>query len=188
MTLLILGMILWWVAHLIPIYATGLRQQISGAVGVGPSKGIFALVIIGSVVLMVLGYQAADEDVIWVAPDFFRHINNLLMVIALFIYIAGQFPSVVRRAIRHPQLIGTKTWALAHLLVNGDVPSIILFGGLLAWAVVAMIGSNRRDGPRGPKPEATMVGLGLHVVATAVVFVVVSLLHLYVGGLNPLPG
>lgn len=188
MTLLILGLVLWWVLHLAPVFSTGLQQRLSGAIGTGPSKGVTALSILGSVALMTIGYQSADTDVLWVAPGFLWHLNNLLMIIAILFFIAGSFPSHIRRAIRHPQLIGTKVWALAHLLVNGDVASVVLFGGILAWAVIAMIGSNRRDGPRGPKPEATMVGLGLHVGVTAVLTVVVIMLHIHVGGVSPVLG
>lgn len=188
MTLLILGLVLWWVLHLAPIFSTGLQQRLSGAIGVGPSKGVAALAILASVALMTIGYQNADTDVLWVAPAFLWHLNNLLMVLAVFLFIAGNIPSHVRRVIRHPQLTGTKLWAVSHLLVNGDVASVVLFGGLLAWAVVAMIGTNRRDGPRGPKPEATMAGLAVHVIAAAVVTAVVMLLHLYLGGVSPFPG
>lgn len=188
MTLLILGLFLWWILHLMPVFSTGLQKRLSGPLGEGPSKGVTALAILGSVALMTIGYQKAVGAVLWVAPDFLWHVNNLLMVIAVFVFIAGNIPSHVRRVIRHPQLIATKIWALAHLLVNGDVPSVILFGGLLAWAVVAMIGTNRRDGPRGPKPEATMTGLVVHIVAGTVVTGVVMALHLYLGGISPFPG
>lgn len=188
MTLLILGLVLWWILHLAPVFSTGLQQRLSGPIGIGPAKGVTALAILGSVALMTIGYQSADTGVVWVAPGFLWHLNNLLMVLAILMFIAGNIPSHVRRLIRHPQLTGTKLWAVSHLLVNGDVASIILFGGILAWAVVAMIGTNRRDGPRGPKPEATMVGLGIHIVATAAVTAVVMLLHLYLGGVSPFPG
>lgn len=188
MTLLILGLFLWWVLHLAPVFSTGLQKRLAGKIGQGPSKGVTALAILGSVVLMTIGYQNVDSDVLWVAPGFLWHINNLLMVIAILLFIAGSFPSHIRRVIRHPQLIGTKVWALAHLLVNGDVASIVLFGGLLAWAVVAMIGTNRRDGPRGLKPEATMVGSIIHVAVAAVVTVVVILLHIHLGGVSPFMG
>jgi hypothetical protein len=70
-------------------------------------------------------------------------INNLLMVLAIYLYAASGAKSALARKMRHPQLIAVKTWALAHLLVNGDLPSLILFGGLLAWAVVSVILINR---------------------------------------------
>ena len=187
MTLLVLGMILWWAVHLFPVIASNARQSWSGKVGLGPSKGISALLIIGSVVLMVLGYQRAEADVLWIAPAFFLHINNLLMLIAIFLFIAGNMPSPVRRKIRHPQLAGTKVWALAHLMVNGDVASVILFGGLLAWAVVAMIGANRRDGPRTELPPVDSRGWIAHIAVTVILFAVIVYVHGMLLDVWPLP-
>ena len=187
MTLLILGLILWTAAHVFKRVAPGARAALQERMG-DASKGIFAVLLVLSVVLMVMGYRDADTTFLWGRSAATTGINNLAMLAAVALFGLGSSKSRLRARFRHPMLWGTVVWALAHLLVNGDVPSIILFGGLLAWAVVAMIGTNRRDGPRGPKPEATMAGLVMHVVATAVVFVVVALLHLYVGGLNPLPG
>lgn len=181
MTLLIAGLALWWAAHLFPVLMPDRRQAFSARIGLGPSKGLSALVILGSVVLMVMGYQGADTTFLWAAPEVVWHLNTVLMVLAIFLFIAGSFPSVVRRRIRHPQLAGTKLWAVAHLLVNGDTASIVLFGGLLAWAVVAMIGANRRDGPRKARPEATLIGLMQHIAATLVVTVVVIALHTMAG-------
>ena len=116
------------------------------------------------------------------------HINNLLMLIAVFLFIAGNIPSPVRRKVRHPQLAGTKTWALAHLLVNGDLASVVLFGGILAWAVVALIGTNRRDGPRGELPETDPRGLVVHIAVTVIVFAVIVWVHGSLLEVWPLPG
>ncbi len=185
---LILGLALWWAAHLLPVLGTGARQRLTDRVGPGPSKGIMALVIVASVALMVIGYKAADPVNIWLPPPFLTHINNLLMLIAIFLFIAGNMPSPVRRRIRHPQLAATKTWAIAHLLVNGDLPSIILFGGILAWAVLALIGSNRRDGPRTTVPEVEPRGLIVHIAVTVIVAAVVISIHGLVLGVWPLPG
>ena len=89
---------------------------------------------------------------------------------------------------RHPMLTAVKTWAAAHLLVNGDLASVVLFGGMLAWAVVAMIGSNRRDG-EWVKPEpGTTKGAVMHVVATIVIFAVIIGIHGPLLGVRPIPG
>ena len=136
---------------------------------------------------MTMGYQDAPYIAVWTPPAFMIHLNNLLMLLAIFFFIAGNIPSVVRKKVRHPQLAAAKTWAIAHLLVNGDVASILLFGGILAWAVLALIGSNKRDG-KGPidKP-ANAMGLVIHVVATVVIFGVVALVHNW-AGVSPFPG
>jgi len=177
MTLMTLGLALWWTAHMLGILAPSRRRALAGAIGEGPAKVIAALLIVGSVVLMVVGYRAAQVVDVWYPPAFLTHVNNLLMLVAVFIFIAGRIPSPVRRAIRHPQLIAAKTWAIAHLLVNGDVASIVLFGGILAWSVVAVIGINRRDGPRGELPETAPLGWLAHLGAAAVVFSVIVYVH-----------
>jgi uncharacterized membrane protein len=187
MILLILGLLLWWATHLEKTLAPGWRAANVARMGEGPWKGLIALLSIAAIVLMVIGYRTADFIPVWTPPAWLWHLNNLLMVLAVFVFIAGSFASPVRRRIRHPQLTGVKIWTVAHLLVNGDLASILLFGGLLAWAVVAMIGTNRRDGPRGHLPEATTAGLVSHVAVTIVAFAVVAWLHGYVGAW-PLPG
>lgn len=188
MTLLILGMILWWAVHLFPVIASGPRAALSGKIGAGPSKGLAALVIICSVVLMVKGYQTAEVQSLWYPPTFMVHINNLLMLIAIFLFIAGNMPSPVRRKIRHPQLAGTKTWAIAHLLVNGDLASVFLFGGILAWAVVAMIGANRRDGPRTTVPPVDGRGWIVHIAVTVILFAAITYVHGFLLEVWPFPG
>lgn len=188
MSLLIVGLALWWAAHMLGIMAPVLRQKLAATAGTGPARGIVALVIVLSVVLMVIGYQRAEVANLWFPPAFLTHVNNLLMLVSVFLFIAGSMPSAVRRAIRHPQLIATKTWAIAHLLVNGDLASVILFGGILAWAVVAVIFVNRRDGPRETLPETVPNGLLFHFGVAAVVFAVIVFVHGMLLGVWPFPG
>ena len=187
MILLILGLLIWSAAHLFPVMSPAGRKAFADKVGALPSKGVAAVVIVASVVLMVMGYQQAEHVDLWYPPAFLWHVNNLLMLLAIFVYTAGGMKSVVRRRIRHPQMTGAKIWALAHLLVNGDLASVVLFGGLLAWAVITVIFTNRRDGPRGDLPEATALGLGIHIVVALVVTGIVMGIHNY-AGVRPFPG
>lgn len=187
MTALILGLVLWTGAHLLGVLAPDRRAALTSKLGKGPAKGLMAVAILGSVVLMVWGYQEAEFIPVWTPPGFLIHLNNLLMILAIFVFIARDIPSPVRRRLRHPQLAGAKIWAVAHLLVNGDLASIVLFGGLLGWAVVAMIGANRRDGPRGELPAAAPNGLIVHLALTAVVFAVITYIHGFLLGVWPFP-
>jgi len=187
MTLLILGVLLFAAAHLYAILLPGPRAALTNAIGLIPSKALLAVVTLGSVWLMVEGYASAEYVEVWLPPAFLIHLHNLLMLIAIFLFLAGNMPSGVRRKIRHPQLAATKVWALAHLLVNGDLASVVLFGGLLAWAVVAMIGSNRRDGPRGELPATQKNGLIAHLAITAVLFAVVTYVHGFLLNVWPFP-
>jgi uncharacterized membrane protein len=186
MILLILGLVAWFVLHLFPIFAVQKRAALKESLG-GAYMGGYALATVGAVALMTIGYQQAPFVEIWSPPAFLTHLNNLLMVLAIFVFIAGRLPSVVRNKIRHPQLTAVKIWALAHLLVNGDLASIILFGGMLAWAVVALIGTNKRDGKPPLAYEATAQGLAAHIAIAIIVSTVVIWLH-DLAGIWPLPG
>jgi uncharacterized membrane protein len=187
MVLLVLGLALWFAAHGLKIHAPARRAALVAQYGEMPVKGAMALLLIVSVVLMVKGYQGADFVNLWFPPAWTVHLNNLLMLVALGVYTAAPFKGHVRHWIRHPQLAGVKIWALAHLLVNGDLASVVLFGGLLGWAVLAMIGINRRDG-KGPKPApGTMLGNLLHAGVTVVLLVAIGWVHNWLG-VWPFPG
>lgn len=187
MAILILGLAIWWATHLQKIWTPGLRAAGIQRVGEGPWKGLVALASIGAIALMVIGYRHAAFVNLWYPPPWLWHLNNLLMVLAIVTFVAGSFDSPVRRWIRHPQLTAVKIWAVAHLLVNGDLASVVLFGGLLAWAVVAVIGTNRRDGPRRELPGSSTAGLVKHLVVSVVVFAVIAVIHLWLG-VPPFPG
>ena len=177
MTLLILGVALWWAAHLIKRLAPGARAGLGDA-----GKGLVAVAVLASVVLMYFGYGAAKEtaDVWWGRNPALVGINNLLMVLAVYLYAASGTRAALARKIRHPQLTAVKTWALAHLLVNGDLPSFVLFGGLLAWAVVSVILINRAQ-PEWVPPVAKPGAEWKAVVGTVVVLVVIMLIHNWLG-------
>ncbi len=177
MTLMILGLGLWWASHLFPITMADRRAGVIARLGAGPYKALFALVSLGALVLMVIGYRQADFVNVWTPPGWTVHLNNLLMLLAIFLMDAKQFKSNARHYIRHPMLTAVKIWAVAHLLVNGDLASILLFGGVLGWAVVAMVGSNRRDGAWERPPKGTMAGLAWHGVFTVVVVAVIVAIH-----------
>lgn len=181
MTLLILGLALWWATHLFKRVAPDARAKMGD-----PGKGLIAVLVIGSVVLMVLGYRSADGAVYWGRSGALVGINNLMMLIALYVYaVGGPGPGKPRvwlgTKMRHPQLAGFSIWALAHLLVNGDTPSFILFGGLLVWAMVeiALINSQEPDWTPpvhgGAKKEIT------YVILTLVIVAVIMAIHNWLG-------
>ena len=188
MTVMILGLVLWWAGHLFPIFAPGARGAAVERLGEGPYKGLFALVALAAVVLMVIGYRQAAFVNLWFPPAWTVHLNNLLMLLAVFFIGAKHAKSSVKHYVRHPMLLGVVLWAVAHLLVNGDLASLVLFGGLLAWAVVAMVGTNARDGEWSRPPKGTTAGLIRHVVITVVVFVVIVVIHGPLLGVRPIPG
>lgn len=176
MTLIVLGLALWWAAHLWKRLAPGSRASMGDK-----GKGLVTVGVLASVVLMVIGYRGVEQIDLWYPPAFLTHVNNLLMLFAVYLYAASGMKTRITRVIRHPQLTAVKTWAVAHLLVNGDLASVILFGGLLAWAVVEVILINKAV-PRGPLPEPASAGKEVGAVLGAVVVLVaIMLVHNWLG-------
>ena len=180
MTLLIIGIVLWWVAHLTKRVAPGFRANLQERFGNG-SRGLFAILIVLSVVLMVFGYRAAPVDNLYILPGWAVHANNTLMVLAVILMGMGSSRGRARSWLRHPMLTGVIVWAAAHLLVNGDVASIVLFGSMAGWAVVSMLAINAAEGPWvRPEPGPASGDIKLLVIS-AVVFVVIVTIHAFVG-------
>lgn len=180
MTLLILGVLLWWVAHLTKRLAPAFRASLQERMGDG-SKGLFAVLILLSVVLMTLGYQNYTGSFYWGRNAALVGINNLLMLLAVYLFAASGAKTRITRYIRHPQLTAFKAWALSHLLVNGDTASFILFGGLLAWAVVEVIVINRQTERPAPADVYPVRKEVTAVIATLVVFGLISAVHIWLG-------
>ena len=177
--ILIAGLALWSGAHLwkrlAPAHRAGFGDK---------GKGLVAVLILLSIVLMVWGYRAAEVVNLWFPPAFLTHLNNLLMLFAVYLYAASGMKTRITRAIRHPQLTAVKVWALGHLLVNGDLASVILFAGLLAWAVVSVVQINRAV-PRPAKPAPAPMGKEIGaLVGSVVALVAIGVVH---GWLGPWP-
>ncbi|ARE83973.1 NnrU protein [Roseovarius sp. EC-HK134] len=178
---LILGLILWIAAHLFKRVAPDLRARMGNA-----GKGVAALGILAGLVLMVIGYRQADFINVWYPPSWTVHINNLMMLGAVFLYGMSATKGRLRGAMRHPQLTAVKVWAVAHLLVNGDLASLILFGGLLLWAVLEVVVINKSETWNRPKPGEAKRDIIL-VVITIVLFLVMTAIHNWLG-VWPFPG
>jgi uncharacterized membrane protein len=173
---LITGIALWWGAHLFKRIAPERRAAMGEK-----AKGPLAIALLVSVVLMIIGYRWAEGPVWWGRSPAIVGINNLLMLFAIYLFAASGMKTAITRKIRHPQLTAVKTWAIAHLFVNGDLVSFVLFGGLLAWAVVEVILINRAEPDWTPPEPAPMRKEISAVVATVAVFIVVALIHGWLG-------
>ncbi len=176
MVLLSLGVALWWAAHLFKRVAPERRAALSDK-----GKAVVAVLLVLSVFLMARGYGQADGPVWWGRSPATTGINNLLMLVAFYLYAADGMGTRVTAWIRHPQLTGFSLWAVAHLLVNGDLPALILFGGLLAWALVEILLLNRAGAWKrrtGPFPVRKEI---MAAVGAVVVMLVVGLIHGWIG-------
>lgn len=180
MTLLVLGLLLWSGAHLFKRLAPDARAALTARMGEA-SKGLFAVLLLLSVVLMVIGYRSYTGTFFWGRTAPMVGINNLLMLFAVYLYAASGLKTRITGPIRHPQLTAVKAWAVAHLLVNGDTASFILFGGLLAWAVVEVIVINRQS-ERPPRRESYPAANEIKaIVGALVVFAAISGIHIWLG-------
>lgn len=176
MTWLILGLLLWTGSHLFKRLAPGPRAKLGDA-----GKGLVAVLNLAAIVLMVIGYQQADGAYFWGRTPMTAGINNLLMLVSVYMFAAAGMKTALAREMRHPMLGAVKVWALAHLIVNGDVPSFVLFGGLLGWAVLAMILINRAE-PEWTRPAPAPIAKEIMAAAgSVVVFGVIALVHGWLG-------
>jgi uncharacterized membrane protein len=174
--ILVLGVGLWSVAHLFKRLAPERRAAMGD-----PAKGLVTTALLISIVLMIVGYRWAEPVWLWYPPPFLRHINNLLVLLGFYLFAASGLQTAITRRIRHPQLSGFKAWAVAHLLVVGHLSGIVLFGGLLAWAVVAVILINRAE-RRWTPPASSTAGKEVAAVAIALVATaVVGWIHAWLG-------
>jgi uncharacterized membrane protein len=152
LVVLVLGLILFLGPH---VFVT-MRPQRAAAVkqlGEWGYKGLFAVVSVAGLYVAGKGfgmYDAAGPLVLWTAPAWMWHITEALMLLACIFVAAAYLRGNIRRTLKHPMLVGVKTWAVAHLLVNGDVGGIILFGSVLAWAVYDRITLKHRSDPGAP--------------------------------------
>jgi uncharacterized membrane protein len=187
MEILILGVSLWWIAHLQKSAGAPLRQKLIGAMGGNPFRGVISLLLVISLVLIVVGWRTTAPVAVYDAPSWGRAVATPLVFLALYLFVASGTASNVKRLLRHPQLSGLAVWALAHLLANGENRSLVLFGGLGVWALVEMPLINRRDGPRElPEPVPLAADLKLAAVALAA-FAALYLVHPYLSGASASP-
>ncbi|WP_425040784.1 NnrU family protein [Primorskyibacter sp. S187A] len=181
MLLLIIGILLWVAAHYFKRLAPAKRAGMGDA-----GKGVVTVGILAGLVLMILGYRWAEFIPVWSPPGFMVHINNLLMLVGVFVFGMSATTGRLRGKMRHPQLTAVKIWAVAHLLVNGDLASIILFGSMLAWAVGSVILINRAEDWQRPEPGDAKKDV-LLIVITIVVFALMTGAHALLG-VWPFPG
>lgn len=182
MTLLILGVLLFTLIHWFPALMPEQRSGLLARLG-NPYKGLFALGIVASIVLIVLGWRSTVANPVYDTPAWGRHVPFALMPIAIWLLSSTHSRARIRRVIRHPMLLGVLVWAVAHLLANGDIRSVILFGGMAVWAIGSIVLINRRDGA-WVKPDiaATVASDIRSVVIVLVVYAALMALHKHFAG------
>ena len=177
MPLLILGVLLWSFSHLMKRLPAGLGEALPDTT----RKMVVAVLAVVAIALMVIGYRGAEVVVLWDPPGFLRGINNLLMLVAVFLVNLGFSRGVLRTKIRHPMLTSVMVWAVAHLLVNGDLAALILFGGLLIWALLDLVLINRDQPVWVPPAPGPLRNDLIYGAAALVLFAAIAGIHTWLG-------
>jgi uncharacterized membrane protein len=175
MTWFIVGLVIFLGLHSLSIVAPQWRDAQAARLGQGPWRGLYSVISIIGFVLMLWGYGMARQSpvVLYSPPLALRHLTLLLMLPVFPLLIAAYMPGRIKAITRHPMLLAVQLWAVAHLLANGTLNDVLLFGGFLVWAVIDRISVTRRvraravpGAPAGPLNDviAVVVGLAIYVV------------------------
>ncbi len=179
MNLLILGLVIFLGVHSLRIFAAPWRDATRPRLGEGAWKGLYSLVSLAGFVAICWGYGLARQApvTLWVPPLGMRHAASLLTLGSFVLLAATYVPrNVFKARWGHPMLLGTKLWAVAHLLANGTLADVLLFGGFLAWAVALYIVSRRHDRTHGTTyPAASRTGTAVTVLVGGASWVVFAL-------------
>ena len=168
---LLLGLVLFLGVHSLRLFADEWRTRTLARIGEGAWKGLYAVVALAGFALIVWGYGQARQQplVLWTPPTAMRHVAALLTLPAFVLLVAAYVPrNHFKSWLHHPMLLGTKLWALAHLLANGTLADVLLFGSFLVWAVADFAASRRRDRRNGAVYASgaavpTLIALGVGV-------------------------
>jgi uncharacterized membrane protein len=207
MTFLILGLVLFLGVHSTRILAPAWRTRTIARIGEGPWKGLYSLVSLVGFALLVWGYgQARQQMPLWDPPGWTRHSAALLMLPVFPMFVAAYVPrNGIKARLKHPQVLSVKLWAVAHLVANGNLADVVLFGAFLGWAVVDFSAARKRDRETGvtvdsragvqaagphpnppPEGEGTKRGTVVCMVVGLVVYVVFAFwLHGLLIGVRP---
>jgi len=189
MGLLILGLVIFLGAHSVGMAAPAWRERMIERLGEIPWKGVYSVVSLVGLVLIVWGYgMARVEPVgIWAPPTWLRHVALLLMLPVFPLLLAAYLPGRIQTAAKHPMLAAVKLWAFAHLLANGNLADLMLFGSFLAWAVADRISLKTRTPPSVPgAPPGRANDLIALVGGLALYGAFIGGLHAWLIGVSPL--
>lgn len=190
MTGLVVGLIVFLGIHSISIFAPDFRNRMAARLGAGPWRGVYSLISLVGFALIVWGYGLARRDplVLYNPPFWTRHVTAVLMLPVFALFLAPYFPGRIKAALKHPMLVAVKLWAVAHLISNGMLADVLLFGGFLAWAVADRISYKHRQlRPLKGAPPAAGNDVIVVIVGLAIYAVFVLWLHLKLIGVQAIP-
>ena len=186
----ILGLAVFFGVHSVSLLALEWRNRIAERLGRLTWQGVYSVIALVGFYLLVTGYGAARSSaaVLYAPPSWLRYVAALLMLPAFVLALASVLPGRIRDRAGHPLLLATMLWAVAHLLTNGGLADLLLFGTFLAWAIIVRLSLERRPArpirvlPSSPVNDVIVVGGGLALYVAFVLW-----LHARWFGVSPLP-
>jgi len=177
MTLLLIGLLLFLGVHSLSIVTPRWRDAMAARIGEYPWKGVYTLIAVVGFVLIVKGYATArlDPTVLYAPAPWLRHVAFALLLGVFPLLLATYLPGRIKRAAKHPTLLATKFWALAHLLANGMLADVVLFGGFLAWAVADRISLERRPARAVPELPGSRMNDAIVIVGGLAIYAAFAL-------------
>lgn len=191
MSILVAGLVIFFAVHSVSIFNEPWRDSMVAKLGEWPWKGVYSLAAIIGFVLVVWGYGLARVDpvVLYSPPMWLRHVSILILAPVFPLLLATYLPGRIQAATRHPMLVATKLWAVAHLLANGTLADVLLFGSFLVWAVTDRISMKRRTQRRIPGAPPSMFNDSIVVLLGLVFYAAFVLwLHTWLIGVSPIAG
>ena len=190
MTYLVLGLVIFLGMHSVRIVSDGWRAGMLQRLGEGGWKGLYSLASLLGFALIIWGFGLARQQPVqlWGLPVAMRHLASLLMLVSFILLVAAYVPgNGIKARLHHPMVLGVKTWALAHLLANGNLAHVLLFGSFLIWAVLSFAAARRRDRAAGTQyaPGRTGATLLTLVVGAGAWLVFALWLHGLLIGVRP---
>jgi uncharacterized membrane protein len=189
MSILIIGLVLFIGIHSISIVSPGLRARAVTSMGPNGWRGLYSLISAAGFVLILYGFHLARQTpvVLYVPPVWMRHVTLLLMIPVFPLLFAAYLPGRIKTAMQHPMLAAVKFWALAHLLSNGLLADVVLFGSFLVWAVCDRISLKRRPQQRiATAPPSRFNDLIAIVAGLALYVIFIVWAHLWLFGVSPI--
>ena len=184
MTLLIIGLLVFFGVHFVPA-AAGLKQSLTGRLGENGYKGVFSLLSAVGLGLIIWGYSTAEFVTVYDPPEWGRHAAMLLVFLAIICLASFDLKTRIKRALRHPMLIGIILWAVGHLLANGDLASVLMFGAFVVYSLIDIQLANAQG--RVKETEVKPFHDLFAIVGGLVVYALLIMAHPYVIGVPVIP-
>lgn len=183
MTLLICGLLLFFAVHLIPHFSAA-RNALVARMGENPYKGVYSLLALAGIIMLVMGKGQAPYQHLYLLPGAaqLRHVTYLLVLLGCISLMAMFVPGNLRRLVHHPMLLGIALWGAGHLLVNGDLASVLLFGSFFVYASLSIIALLAR-GKRCTLPKQPVWKDGLTIVLGVALYVGLVIFHGHIAGI-----